>query len=345
MNPIRSSARVVICAFALVACDSTTPLVATHVAFEGQPSATVVSAQPLGDIRVNVLTEDGRVATGTDYHVTISLSASDPTAQLAGTTNVGTTNGVATFSDLTVARAGTDFRLVASVTGLGSGTSQSFAVTPGPAGKLSFDSFVPPSALVASAIPAVVHVTDAAGNTVTGATNSVTLGYTRVSSYGMTTAPDGLFGPTTVAAVNGVAMFSGLSFHKSGFYTLAATAPGLTGATSEQIAIQAAYMTKLIFVTQPQDGTASAALPSFSVQQVDDYGNGLSLPPGPTYSATLALGNNPSGAALGGTVTAQSFGVAALNFGDVSIDKPGTGYTIVATSAGRTITSAPFDIH
>ena len=39
-------------------------------------------------------------------------------------------------------------------------------------------------------------------------------------------------GTTTVAAVGGIATFSGLSINKVGSYTLAATAPGLPGATS-----------------------------------------------------------------------------------------------------------------
>ena len=159
----------------------------------------------------------------------------------------------------------------------------------------------------------------------------------------MTVAPDGLFGPTTVVAVNGVATFSGLTFHKSGTYALSATASGLSGAGG-QLTVQAANMTKLMFVTQPPNGTAGAALAPFSVQQVDDYGNGLSLPPGPSYSATLSIGSNPSGASLAGTLSAQNPGVVALTFGNVSIDKPGTGYTLVATSGSRTVTSAPFSI-
>ena len=346
LNCGRMLPSVVISGFALLGCsDSTIPLVATHVAFESQPLATVTSAQLLGNVRVTVLTAAGQIATGTNYQVAISLSAADTAAHLAGTTTVETTTGVATFPDLTVGRAGIDFRLVARVTGLDSAVSQLFTITPGTASQLRFNSFAYSLILVASDIPAVVQVTDAGGNTVPGATNTVTVGYTRTGSFGMTVAPDGLSGPTTVAAVNGVATFSGLTFHKSGSYTLSATASGLSGATSDYFLMQAASMTKLMFVTQPSDGTAGAALAPFSVQQVDDYGNGLSLPPGPSYGATLSMGNNPTGAALGGTLTAQGFGVTALTFGDISIDKPGTGYTLVATSGTWTVTSAPFSIH
>ncbi|HMG57962.1 MAG TPA: hypothetical protein VK601_30880, partial [Kofleriaceae bacterium] len=59
---------------------------------------------------------------------------------------------------------------------------------------------------------------------------------------------------------------------------------------------------------------------------------------------TLALGNNPTGAHLRGSVTATiSAGVA--RFGPVAIDQVGTGYTLVASSDGLPpVTSAPLDI-
>jgi hypothetical protein len=296
-------------------------------------------------VRVSVLTADGKLATDSAYRVVIALSSSDTAAHLVGTTSVETNNGVATFPDLTVVRAGTDFRLIARVTGLEDAVSQTFTVTPGPASELRFEPFNQSVILVASEIPVVVRVTDAGGNTIPDATNTVSIGYTRSGPFGVTFAPDGLYGPTgTAAAVNGVATFSGLNFHKSGLYSLSAAASGLSGATSGQLTIQAANMTRLIFVSQPVNGTAGSSLPTFSVQQVDDFGNGLSLPPGPTYDASLSLGNNPGSAALSGTLTRQVFGVAAISFGDITIDKPGTGYTLVVTSAGRSATSVPFDI-
>ena len=344
MTSGRTLVSVALSGLALLGCDSTSPAVATHLTFEGQPSASVVSTQPLGNVRVTILSADGEVVTGTTYRVSISLSAADAAAHLAGTTTVETTTGVATFPDLAVGRAGTDFRLVASVTGLESAVSHPFSIVPGPAAQLHFDPFVHFPILVAADIPAVVRITDAGGNPVADATNPVTLGYTRTGQFGMTVAEDGLFGPATQTAVNGVATFTGLTFHKSGGYTLSATSPGLAGGTSDPLTIQAAAMTRLIFVTQPSDGTAGAALAAFSVQQVDDYGNGLSLPPGPSYGATLSLGNNPTGATLRGTLTVSSLGVTALTFNDISLDKPGTGFTLVATSGNRTITSAPFSI-
>src|SRR5437773_1712685 len=61
-----------------------------------------------------------------------------------------------------------------------------------------------------------------------------------------------------------------------------------------------------------------------------------------TGNVTLAIGTNPAGGALSGTAThAASGGVAT--FAGLSIDKVGTGYTLTATGAGST-TSTAFNI-
>lgn len=63
-----------------------------------------------------------------------------------------------------------------------------------------------------------------------------------------------------------------------------------------------------------------------------------------TDSVTIAIGANPGGATLGGTVrVAAVAGVATFNSWNVSA--VGTGYTVVASAAGLTgATTAPFDV-
>src|SRR5690606_30879202 len=58
----------------------------------------------------------------------------------------------------------------------------------------------------------------------------------------------------------------------------------------------------------------------------------------------LRLGENPGGARLlGGTLARPSEGVAT--FGDLAIDKAGTGYTLVAEAVGLgTVESLLFDV-
>lgn len=59
---------------------------------------------------------------------------------------------------------------------------------------------------------------------------------------------------------------------------------------------------------------------------------------------TVALGSNPSAAVLSGTLTVTA-AAGVASFVDLSVDQPGTGYTLTASSSGLTrVTSASFDI-
>ncbi len=97
---------------------------------------------------------------------------------------------------------------------------------PGPAAKLAF-TVQPSNTSAGIGIAAAVAIQDASGNTMTSATNAVTVAL-RANPVGGT-----LSGTTTVVAVNGVATFSNLSVDKCGAsYSVTATASGLAGATS-----------------------------------------------------------------------------------------------------------------
>ncbi len=198
----------------------------------------------------------------------------------------------------------------------------------------------PSNAVANTAItPAVqVEIRDQFGARVTGATNSVTV------ALGTNPAGGTLAGPTTVAAVNGVATFSGLSVDNVGNgYTLAATSAGLTGATSSSFNItDPPVPTALGFVVQPSNAVATAAItPAVQVEIRDQFEARVT---GATNSVTVAIGTNPAGGTLAGTTT-----VAAVNgvatFPGLSVDNVGSGYTLAATSAGLTgATSNGFDI-
>ena len=79
-----------------------------------------------------------------------------------------------------------------------------------------------------------VAVQDSSGNTVTNATNSITI------AIGANPSSGTLSGTTTVSAVSGVATFPNLGIDIAGNgYTLQASASGLTGATSSTFNITA----------------------------------------------------------------------------------------------------------
>lgn len=72
-------------------------------------------------------------------------------------------------------------------------------------------------------------------------------------------------------------------------------------------------------------------------------GSGL-LVTGSTAAVTVAIGSNPGSGSLSGTLTVNASGGVA-SFSDLSIDQPGDGYTLTATSPGFTpAPSGPFKI-
>lgn len=99
---------------------------------------------------------------------------------------------------------------------------------------------------------------------------------------------------------------------------------------------------RLAFATPPGDAVAGVALsPAVRVEIRDAAGSVIT---GATDAVTLALGANPGGAALTGTATVAAVsGVATFN--DLSLDKSGTGYTLVASAPPlAATTSAAFAV-
>ena len=98
---------------------------------------------------------------------------------------------------------------------------------------------------------------------------------------------------------------------------------------------------QLVFSGEPSATPAGQTMPSVSVAAVDSTGS-----PDPNFSGaiTVSLGSNPSGASLLGTTTiAATSGVAT--FSDLSVDKAGTGFTMVGSANGFTrVTSGSFNV-
>src|SRR5207248_726770 len=138
-----------------------------------------------------------------------------------------------------------------------------------------------------------------------------------------------LSGTKTVAAVNGVATFSTLSLNAVGTgYTLTAAATGLTGATSSGFNIGVGAAAKLVFTVQPSTAAAGAAItPAMQVAVQDAQGNTVTTA---TTSISLAIGSNSASGTLAGTTTVAAVNGAA-SFAHLSINNPGTGYTLTAS--------------
>ena len=204
------------------------PRVATQLSFSTQPGGASIdnalNPQPV----VSVLDAQGSIVTSYTGAITLTLGTNPGSGILTGTITLNAVNGVASFSDLSINKAGTGYRLLASAAGLSSTTSAAFNITASIATQLRF-SIQPGSATEGSPLnpQPVVQVLDAQGNLVSSYTGAVTL------VLGNNPGNASLNGTITVNAVNGVANFSGLSISKSGLdYTLVASASALNKATS-----------------------------------------------------------------------------------------------------------------
>jgi hypothetical protein len=99
----------------------------------------------------------------------------------------------------------------------------------------------------------------------------------------------------------------------------------------------------LVFISQPTNAVAGAAVaPAVTVEVQDQYNNTRLLDN--TTSVTVAIGTNPGGGTLSGTLTVSAVSGVAT-FSDLSIEKTGIGYTLTAASSGLAgATSSTFDI-
>ena len=186
--------------------------------------------------------------------------------------------------------------------------------------------------------PVQVAVQDAAGQTVVGRTDAITLQ--------IATNPGGgtLGGQVTRNAENGVATFTDLTLDQiGGGYTLRASASGLPDVTSAEFNVTAEAVAQLAFAVQPAAGTVAGAPINPAVQVRIQDASGVVLT-GRTDEIIISLRDNPAGGALGGSKTATAVAGVAT-FSNLTLQKAGTGYTLAAATQNASgATSDPFNV-
>jgi hypothetical protein len=313
------------------------PAAASNLAFTTQPSAGSGGAA-FGQPAVTVQDQFGNTVTADTSTVTVAIANNPSGGTLSGTKSVAAVSGVATFSGLSIDKAGTGYTLSATDGSLAAATSNPFTITVGAANKLAFAQQPTTTVAGVSIAPAVtVQIQDAGGN-LTASTANVTVAIATNAGGGT------LSGTLTVAASGGVATFSNLSINKTGTgYTLSATGTSLTSGTSGAFNITPAAASKLVIAQQPTTTVAGVSIaPAVTLQVQDQFGN---VATSNSSSVTVAIANNAGGGTLSGTLTvAANSGVAT--FSDLSINKAGTGYTLNATDGALTpATTSAFNIN
>jgi hypothetical protein len=307
---------------------------AAKLGFTTSPSAatggTVFGTQPV----VSVQDSSSRTVTTSTAPITLSISGSPAGAALTCTANPkSAASGVATFSGCRIDKAGT-YTLTAAGAGF-TAVSAVFTITTGTATRLAFTTQPSGSS---GAVPfgtqPAVSIQDDGGNTVT--TSAATVGLTLTGSSGAVLSCTA----SAVAAVNGVAAFTGCNIDKTGTYTLTATSAGLIFSVSNSAVISAGAPAKLAFTTQPSPSTAGTAFATQPVVAVQDAGGNTTTS---AAAITLTITGAPADTVLSCPLNpvAATAGVAA--FSGCSINKAGT-YTLTATGAGFSTASLNFTV-
>src|SRR5207247_2590516 len=138
--------------------------------------------------------------------------------------------------------------------------------------------------------------------------------------------------PAAATDVNGVTTGT-LSSTKAETKVVAATVDGVAITQQPTVAVGPAVASNVTFVVQPPASTTAGATltPAVQVEIRDQFNNRVT---NATNGVTLAIGTNPSGATLTGGTPAVAAVNGVATFGGLSIDKAGTGYTLVASSTG-----------
>jgi hypothetical protein len=303
-----------------------TPAAAAKLVFTAQPPSTAASGTGFG-AKVTIQDAFGNVATGNTSTVALALTSANG-ATLSGTKSVNAVNAVATFSGLSIDKAGS-YTLTATDGVLTSAISTSIAISHGAATKLAFTTQPPASIASAVGFGVAVTVQDAAGNTVTGNSSIVSLALTNPA--GAT-----LSGSAAIAASNGVATFNGLSLDKAGSYTLTATDGSLTAAISNAFTVTAGAATKLVFTTQPVDITAGSTM-NVAVAIEDAAGN-------VEASDNTTRINLGSSACSNATMVSAVMAGGTAQFANLRFYSVGSGRQLQASSPSLSAGSATFNV-
>ncbi len=304
---------------------------ATRLGFVQQPGPAIAGQSMVPAIRVAIQDDLLATVTSAPNPVTIALAGNPGGATLSGTRTVAAVNGGATFSNLSLDRAGTGYTLLATASGLTSATSMPFDVSAGSANRLSFSTAPPATARsgIAFTPSPVLQLRDGAGNPVAQAGILITAS--------LASGPGTLAG-TTTATTNGsgAATFSNLSLVGNvGSYTVAFSAPGVPALTSASIALSAGVPAALNIQAQPsasaQSGVALSQQPE--IQLRDLSGNDVAQP---GVAVTAAIASGPPGGSLGGTTVVTTTSNGSASYTGLSLSGPAGSYTLRFSSSGLT---------
>ena len=241
-----------------------------------QPGASVVAGSPLQSVTVELRTALGLKLMAAGVPVTIGIGNNPGGGTLSGTLTA-TTNiwGEATFTGLSINKAGTGYTLLATSTGYSGAVSTPFTVSPAAASQLVVTGPASGTASATATIgPFTVQRQDSYGNPVTTGSTTVTPTSTSTGTKVFALATSG----ATVTSVTIPAGASSVLFYygdtKAGSPSITLTAPGLVQA-STPVTVSASTASTIEFVQGPANTANGQTMAPVTVQVLDFFRNPL----------------------------------------------------------------------
>jgi hypothetical protein len=328
----------------ILAAFASWPHTAASLKFGQQPGSTTAGASISPAVTVEVLDSNGIVDTASTASITLAIGTNPGGGTLSGTLTQAAVNGIATFNNLSINKAGTGYTLTATSSGLASATSSAFNISAGAATKLVYTT-VPATGTAGTAFSVTVQSQDANSNPASPTSNT-TITLSKASGGG--TLSGTLTG--TISTSGNSVTISTPVYSKADTMTLTATATAgetsLSTVTSGNIVFSAGAATQLVYTTQPGGGTGGTAWTAQPVVTVEDANGNTVTGSSASITLTITSGTPTSGGP--GTLTCTTnpmtpnSGVAT--FTGCSINKVGTGYKLHASNGTLTNDSSALSI-
>ncbi len=296
-----------------------TPAPVFQLTVTAQPPSPITAADTFG-LAIGADDRYGNAISTFSGTVIITL-ANNPGVTLYGTLSEPTQSGVATFSGLSITKAG-NYQIQATSGSLVATTTSTFSVSAAGANQLAFVQ-QPGNTIAGTTIgPVTVQVEDASGNVVTTDDSTVTV------TLSTGTFADGSNTETAMAS-NGIATFSNLIIHAEGDYTLAATDGSLNPGKSSSFTIDPGTASDIVVTSNFSSADVAGTVGTVTVSAYDTYNNLVGSGPD-QYLGTVDLGSTDS--MVSGLPASYMF-VAGDN-GSHTFDN-----VVLKTAGGQTITA------
>lgn len=145
-----------------------------------------------------------------------------------------------------------------------------------------------------------------------------------------------------MAAVNGVATFSGLALNRvAAGYTLQVNGGGLISDITPLLTVSAGAATQLALVIQPPSSINPGTGFGLTVSAQDSFGN---LNTNFVGTVTVTISSNPNNGTLGGTTSLNAVNGVAV-FTNLTLSQAGNGYVLRVASPGiLPTTTSPINV-